>query len=164
MYWKSAQDAGDQMLLEIDMQTYLPDDILVKVDRMSMAHSLEVRSPFLDHTMVEFMAKIPRHEKFTLFDRKCLLKNVARRYLPEEIVSRPKKGFSIPLGEWLRGPLRPLLEDVLLSAVARKRDLFCQRSLRHMIDDHLLMRRDYSQQLWALLMLESWFQQNDKSM
>jgi len=164
IYWQSAQEAGDQMLLAIDMQTYLTDDILTKVDRMSMAHSLEVRSPFLDHTLVEFMAKVPRHEKFTLFDRKRLLKNVARRYLPEEIVNRPKKGFSIPLGEWLRGPLRPWLEEVLLSSVARKRDLFCYGGLRNMIDDHVMMRRDYSQQLWALLMLESWFLKNEKSL
>ena len=119
-YWRSAQESGEQILLEIDRRTYLPDDILTKVDRMSMAHSLEVRSPFLDHTLVEFMAKLPRSEKFTLFDRKRLLKEVARHYLPDKIVNRSKKGFSIPLGEWLRGPLLPWLEEVHFLECFRK--------------------------------------------
>ena len=160
-YWLSAQDAGDQMLLAVDMHTYLTDDILTKVDRMSMAHSLEVRSPFLDKDLIEFMATVPRRDKFTFFDRKRLLKQVAKSYLPSDILNRPKKGFSIPLGEWLRGPLRPFLEELLLSKAARKRDLFNRDVLRRMIDDHLLMRRDYSQQLWAMLMLESWFLENE---
>ncbi len=149
------------MLLAVDMHTYLTDDILTKVDRMSMAHSLEVRSPFLDKDLIEFMATVPRRDKFTFFGRKRLLKEVAKSYLPSDILNRPKKGFSIPLGEWLRGPLRPLLEELLLSNAARKRDLFNRDVLRRMIDDHLLMRRDYSQQLWAMLMLESWFLENE---
>tara|TARA_B100001094_G_scaffold327465_1_gene385752 strand:- start:197 stop:655 length:459 start_codon:yes stop_codon:yes gene_type:complete len=150
------------MLLAVDMHTYLTDDILTKVDRMSMAHSLEVRSPFLDKDLIEFMATVPRRDKFTFFDRKRLLKQVAKSYLPSDILNRPKKGFSIPLGEWLRGPLRPWLEELLLSNSAQKRDLFSRNVLRRMIDDHLLMRRDYSQQLWAMLMLESWFLENEK--
>jgi asparagine synthase (glutamine-hydrolysing) len=141
-------------MLWTDLGTYLTDDILVKVDRMSMANSLEVRSPLLDHKVVEFMAQTHRKQKYTYGQSKVLLREVAARYVPREILNRPKQGFAIPLAGWLQNELRPFLEEVLLSRRALERGYFSEVALRKMVADHLAQRRDYSQQLWALLMLE----------
>ena len=143
--------------------SYLPDDILTKVDRMSMACSLEVRVPLLDHRVVEFMAQIDRKHKFTQFRSKVLLRELAGRYLPQWIRKRPKQGFAIPLASWLQGPLRPWLEDMLFSKASVERGLFKSARLRQMFDDHLSNRRDYSQQLWALGLLEMWLDQQGHS-
>ena len=148
-------------MLRADLSTYLTDDILVKVDRMSMAHSLEVRSPLLDQEVVAFMARQPRALKYTEWNSKILLRVLAERYLPQTILNRPKQGFAIPLGTWIRGPLRPWVYEVLCSRRANQRGLFSAQRIRDMIDDHMAHRRDYSQQLWALIMLEAWFKQRD---
>lgn len=144
-------------MLWVDLVTYLPDDILVKVDRMSMACSLEARAPLLDHRVVEFMAEAPKKQKFTLNESKRLMRLVARRYLPEGILQRPKQGFAIPLGGWLQNELRPWMEGLLLGKAAGERNLFKQEYLRRMIGEHGEGRRDFSQQLWALMVLELWF-------
>ena len=162
-YWEAAARAGEQSMLRTDLSTYLTDDILVKVDRMSMAHSLEVRSPLLDHEVIEFMARVPRQQKYTYGQSKILLRALAERYVPKAILDRPKQGFAIPLGAWLRGPLRPWLQEVLLAPSAVQRGLFARDALRSMVDDHIAQRRDYSQQLWALLMLETWFIEREKA-
>jgi len=141
-------------MLWTDLATYLSDDILVKVDRMSMANSLEVRSPLLDHKVVEFMAQANRKQKYTYRKSKVLLRALAERYVPAAILNRPKQGFAIPLAGWLQNELRPWLEEVLLSPQALGRGFFSEPILRKMVADHLAQRRDYSQQLWALLMLE----------
>lgn len=146
-------------MLWIDLMTYLPDDILVKVDRMSMACSLEVRAPLLDQQVVEFMAGVPREQKFTLSRSKRLLRALASKYLPTAIVARPKQGFAVPLAGWLQRELRPWMEDLLLSREVRERGYFDPRQICRMIEDHLRGRRDYSQQLWALMVLELWFAQ-----
>lgn len=148
-------------MLQADLSTYLTDDILVKVDRMSMAHSLEVRSPLLDQEVVAFMARQPRALKYTEWDSKILLRALAQRYLPQAILNRPKQGFAIPLGAWIRGPLRPWVNDVLCSKRADQRGLFSAQRIRHMIEAHMAHRRDYSQQLWALMMLEAWISQGE---
>ena len=145
-------------MMWVDLLTYLPDDILVKVDRMSMANSLEVRSPFLDHRVVEFMAGVPKAQKFGLTGSKVLLRRLASRYLPDHVLARPKQGFAVPLASWLQNELRPWMNDLLLSPKARERGYFRDGAVRGMIDQHVAGRRDYSQQLWALLVLESWFQ------
>ena len=149
-------------MMQADLSTYLTDDILVKVDRMSMAHSLEVRSPLLDQEVVAFMARQPRALKYTEWDSKILLRALAKRYLPQAILKRPKQGFAIPLGAWIRGPLRPRVYDVLCSKPADQRGLFSAQRIRHMIDTHMAHRRDYSQQLWALMILETWLSQGDR--
>jgi asparagine synthase (glutamine-hydrolysing) len=153
-YWKDASHAGQQAMLWTDLSTYLTDDILVKVDRMSMANSLEVRSPLLDHKVVEFMAQVQRKHKYTYRESKILLRRLAERYVPAAILDRPKQGFAIPLAAWLQNELRPWLEEILLSPQAVERGFFSEVALRKMVADHLARRRDYSQQLWALLMLE----------
>ena len=142
--------------MQIDQGTYLPDDILVKVDRASMACSLEVRSPLLDHRLVEYMAGVPRHWKVTLRERKILLRRIARKYLPAHIIDRPKQGFSIPLNAWLQGPLRDWMEELLSVHSLQQRGWFRPQTVRRVVDDHLQGRRDFSQQLWALMMLELW--------
>ena len=146
-------------MLWLDLMTYLPDDILVKVDRMSMACSLETRVPMLDHQVVEFMAQIPEKQKYTVNNSKVLLRRLSERYLPEAILKRPKQGFAIPLAGWLQKDLRPWMEDLLLSATSRKRGIFNDDCVRRMVDDHIQGKRDFSQQLWALMVLELWFRQ-----
>ncbi|MFT5378402.1 MAG: asparagine synthase (glutamine-hydrolyzing) [Candidatus Latescibacterota bacterium] len=148
-------------MLWTDLGTYLSDDILVKVDRMSMANSLEVRSPLLDHKVVEFMAQVNRKQKYTYRQSKVLLRALAERYVPAAILNRPKQGFSIPLASWLQNELHPWLEEILLSPKALERGMFSELALRKMVADHLAQRRDYSQQLWALLMLEVFLSQQE---
>lgn len=145
-------------MLWLDLMTYLPDDILVKVDRMSMACSLEVRSPLLDQQVVEFAAGLPRDHKFNLTQGKRLLRHLAGRYLPSSILQRPKQGFAVPLAAWLQRELRPWMEEILLSKSCLQRGFFVPARLQQLIADHLQGRRDYSQQLWALLVLELWLQ------
>ena len=138
--------------------SYLPDDILVKVDRMSMACSLEVRVPLLDQRVVEFMAQVEQKQKYTKFSSKVLLRELAQRYLPQEILRRPKQGFAVPLNSWLRRELKPMLDSALDPDKVRQRGLFHPAAVAQMVNAHQLGRRDYSQQLWALLMLEWWLE------
>ena len=159
-YFDARRHAGAQHMLWVDLMSYLPDDILVKVDRMSMACSLEVRVPLLDHNVVEFMAKVDKTQKYTQFANKVLLREVARRYLPDAILERPKQGFAIPLGGWLQNELKSLLSDVLAPGRIQRRGLFDGQRIGQMITDHSAARRDYSQQLWALLMLEMWLEKH----
>ena len=144
-----------QRMLSVDLLTYLPDDILVKVDRMSMACSLEVRSPFMDHKLVEFAAALPLELKLNGWRRKYLLGKLARKRLPTWVIERPKQGFAVPLATWFRGELRDWVGDILLSTQARERGFFNPTAVENMLDRHQ-SQRDYSQQLWALLVLEVW--------
>lgn len=146
-------------MLWLDLVTYLPDDILAKVDRMSMACSLEVRSPLLDHQVVEFAAQLPRDHKYGWWEGKRVLRHLARRYLPEAILRRPKQGFAIPLASWLQQGLRPWVEETLRSSACRQRGLFAPARVEQLLADHQAGRRDYSQQLWAMLVLELWLQE-----
>jgi asparagine synthase (glutamine-hydrolysing) len=153
-----APDALDKALY-VDMKTYLPDDILVKVDRMSMAHSLEIRSPLLDHKLIEFTAKLPSSLKLKSRTTKYLLKQVMRKYLPTEVLTRPKHGFTMPLGQWLKGPLRDMVEDCLSGPAATQRGLFNKSFIQTLWSAQLSARGDHSHQLWMLLMFELWHRQ-----
>ena len=124
--------------------------------------SLEARVPLLDHKLVEFAAALPRSAKFGLRRSKHLLRQVAARYLPDSILSRPKQGFAIPLAQWLQEDLREWMRDILQSERCRQRGLFRGAAIDAMIETHLQGRRDYSQQLWALLVLELWFNRSGK--
>jgi asparagine synthase (glutamine-hydrolysing) len=140
-----------------DIMTYLPNDLLVKVDIASMAVSLEARSPFLDHHVIEFAASLPERFKVRRLTTKYLLKRILRRLLPRENLHRRKMGFGVPIGHWFRGKMQPFLREVLLSEKALGRDLFNPASVRQLIELHVRGERDYSHQLWTLLMLELWF-------
>jgi len=143
--------------LDVDVRTYLPDALLVKVDIATMAVGLEGRSPFLDHHVMEFAASLPAGFKLKDGVKKYLLKRVARALLPGQVVDRPKKGFSVPLAPWFRNGLRDLLHDVLLSPRARQRGVLRPGMVQRLVTEHEQGRRDWHDQLWNLLMLELWF-------
>jgi asparagine synthase (glutamine-hydrolysing) len=151
-------DAPDpvEALVAADMQTYLPDDLLVKMDIASMAHSLEVRSPLLDHRVVEFAASLPVALKLRGREHKYLLKRAMRGYLPDRILTRRKMGFGVPIDAWLRGELREMVRETLLSRRALERGYFNAAPLRRLVDDHQAGRANHHFTLWALLMLELW--------
>ena len=142
-----------------DLQFYLPDCLMVKVDVASMAHSLEVRAPFLDHELVEFAATIPSALKRNASGGKLILKRALAGIVPEETLERPKKGFGVPLRRWFGDELLDLARGTLLDERAGTRDLFRQDVVRQFIDDHAAGRRDWSHRLWALLWLELWFRE-----
>jgi asparagine synthase (glutamine-hydrolysing) len=136
--------------------TYLQDDILVKVDRASMACSLEVRAPFLDVDLVEFLGRVPPHLKLRRFDTKRLLKLAMRDTLPRGIADRDKKGFGIPIAKWFKHELRDALLDELSPGRIAKQGLFEPRAVRSLIDEHLSGRRDHRKQLWTLFAFQLW--------
>jgi len=142
--------------MAVDVASYLPYDLLVKVDVASMANSLEARSPFLDHEAMEFAARLPVEIKFRGGRLKSLLKRAFADLLPPENVNRRKMGFGVPVGQWFRGPLRDLLRDALLSPRSLERGYFRESEVRRLVDEHLERRADHSFQLWNLLMLELW--------
>ncbi len=139
-----------------DMASYLPGDILVKADRASMAVSLEARCPLLDHRVVEFAWRLPSSFKVRAGKGKWLLRRVLSRYLPEALYERPKQGFNVPIGAWLRGPLRGWAESLLARPRIQSEGLLDTEAIRACWHDHLAGRRDRSGELWAILMLEAW--------
>jgi asparagine synthase (glutamine-hydrolysing) len=137
----------------IDFKTYLPDDILTKVDRASMAHSLEVRCPLLDHPLVEFAAALPSRLKLRGSRAKLILKAAVADLVPAEILRRPKMGFAMPVATWLRGELRPMVEDVVLRA---DHQLFDQAAIARMWRQHLSGMRERTTELWGVLVFNLW--------
>jgi asparagine synthase (glutamine-hydrolysing) len=146
-------------LLYIDGKTYLPGDILTKVDRVSMATSLEVRVPLLDHKLIEFVTKVPARLKLAGTETKQLLKRVAKELIPSEILDRPKQGFGIPLEEWINRQLRDQIRDILHEPRTRQRGYVNYDYVDRILDEHHKDRRDHSFQLWSLLILELWHRQ-----
>ncbi|WZO98581.1 asparagine synthase (glutamine-hydrolyzing) [Isosphaeraceae bacterium EP7] len=144
-----------------DMLTYLPGDLLVKVDLASMAHSLECRGPFLDHRVVELALAMPLDRKLRLRGgrSKVVLKQAFADLMPPGLANRPKMGFGVPIDRWFRGPLAEELRAVLLDPVALGRGMFRPEAVAALIDDHQSGRRDNAYKLWALMMLELWFRE-----
>lgn len=143
-------------MMHFDADTYLPEDVLVKVDRMSMAHSIESRVPLLDNEVVAFAATLPAHLKLKDGRRKHVLKELAATLLPADLVNRRKQGFSVPIGHWFRGKLRELFADTLLSSQALARGYFEAAAIRRLVDDHVSGRRDHTLRLWQLVVFERW--------
>ncbi|MCS7238542.1 MAG: asparagine synthase (glutamine-hydrolyzing) [Thermoguttaceae bacterium] len=141
-----------------DLVTYLPCDLMTKVDIASMAHGLECRQPFLDHRVVEFATRLPLRLKILGFRGKRILRQTFRDLLPPPIRRRGKMGFGVPLDAWFRGPLRPLLKQVLLGQRLLGRGIFRQEAIERLMAEHWDQRRDHSARLWALLVLELWMQ------
>lgn len=150
-----APDFGDATL-GVDAGLYLPDDLLVKVDIASMAHSLEARSPFLDHEFMEFAATIPFELKVRGRIKKYILKQALAGLLPDQILHRPKMGFGVPIDHWLRHELREMAHDTLLSTRAVGRGYFRPGVIRRMLEDHARKKASWHYLLWTLLMLELW--------
>jgi asparagine synthase (glutamine-hydrolysing) len=146
-------------MMHFDFETYLPEDILTKVDRMSMAHSIESRVPLLDNEVVDFAARLPAHLKIKNGRKKHILKEAAAGLLPDAILARRKQGFAVPVGGWFRGDLREFFSDVLLSAPARHRGYFEPRFVERLVREHVTARRDHTLRLWALVVFELWHRQ-----
>jgi asparagine synthase (glutamine-hydrolysing) len=137
-----------------DLKFWLPGDILTKVDRTSMAVSLEAREPLLDHRLIEFAATLPERTRVRGGQGKWLLKKAMRRYLPDEILYRPKQGFVTPIAEWLRGPLAGETQAIAASAALARTGWFDTARLARLAEAHRSGRADHSRLLWQLLMLD----------
>ena len=157
-YLDNRPGRGVVRLVEANMRSYLPDDLLIKADRCSMMASLEARAPFLDHELAAYVATIPFNLKLKGAATKHILKEAARGLLPDAIIERKKHGFGLPLGAWLRRDMAPV-RDILLSRRARERGLLRMAVVERLISEHEAGRRDHNRQLWALLTLEEWQRQ-----
>ena len=145
-----------ERLLYLDSKTYLPGDILTKVDRMSMAHSIEARVPLLDYKLIEFVQTIPAKLKLRGRLTKHILKQAVRGIVPDQIIDRPKQGFGVPVAKWFNNELRDMLHDTLTDSRTRQRGYFNQQSVEAILNEHARGRRDNSRHLWGLLTLELW--------
>jgi asparagine synthase (glutamine-hydrolysing) len=154
--WDSySVDSPLDLMRAIDVATYLPNDLLVKVDTASMAHSLEVRSPFLDQEVLALAARVPGELMIRHRTTKWILRQLAYRLVPRELIDRPKAGFGIPQAAWLRGPLREATRDLLLDRTAKQRGWFDQKTVMKYLEDHDSgLNRDLY--LWPMLMIENW--------
>jgi len=149
-----------QKMMAIDSISYLPDDILVKVDRAAMGVSLETRVPFLDHNIFEFASKIPLSMKLKKGVGKLVLRDILYRYVPKELIERPKMGFGVPVAEWLRGPLRGWGEELLNESKLESQGFFYPKVIRKMWSEHLSGVHNWQSQLWAVLMFQAWLEDN----
>ncbi len=158
LFNNSTTDNCTDWALEADVSLYLVDDLLVKIDRATMAHSLEARSPFLDHSLMEFVASLPANFKLVGSKSKALLKDSLEGMVPPSLLSRRKMGFCVPLASWFRGELREMSGDMLLSRRARERGYFRPTTVERLLEEHWSGKADHANQLWDLLMLELWQQ------
>lgn len=149
---------GDMVnaMLAVDRKTFLPDDLLFKIDIATMCHSLEARSPFLDHHLVEFAASLPGWMKLNGMNKKYILKQALKEVLPAEVIARPKRGFDVPVGSWLRGELRELALDMLPGSSSGGQFLRKEK-VEKLLNRHMAEERDYGRLIWTLLMLELWW-------
>lgn len=159
--WQNAYDSmhsSDTLnkLMLTDLKTSLPDDMLTKVDRMSMANSLEVRVPLLDHPLIEFMASLPSRYKVRGMTLKYLFKKSLRGLLPDNILDRPKAGFHVPVTQWLNGELQDMIGDYLSPARLKREGYFKPAVVAEVLDDHRNKKADYAREIWGLLMFEIW--------
>jgi asparagine synthase (glutamine-hydrolysing) len=143
-------------MMYLDAMTYLPDDILVKVDRAAMFNSLETRVPFLDHRVINFAWSLPLSMKLRNGRSKWILRQLLYKYVPRKLIERPKMGFGIPVGEWLRGPLKGWVESLLDESRLQKEGFFDAQFIRLKWQEHLCGKRDWQHFLWTVLMFQEW--------
>lgn len=143
-------------MMRLDFETYLPEDVLTKVDRMSMAHSLETRVPLLDNEVLSVAASLPAHFMIAGGERKRVFKRALSKMLPASVLARRKQGFGVPVGQWFRGPLAETFGDILLAPATAQRGYFKERFVSIILTEHLSGRRDHTLRLWLLLVFEMW--------
>jgi asparagine synthase (glutamine-hydrolysing) len=153
-----------ERMMALDLVGYLPDDILAKVDRAAMAVSLETRVPFLDHQVVEFAWRLPLGLKIRAGESKWILRRLLYRHVPKELIERPKMGFGVPIGDWLRGPLRGWAEELLDERRLRREGYFRPEPIRSMWETHLRGTMDEQYRLWGVLMFQSWLEANARNL
>jgi asparagine synthase (glutamine-hydrolysing) len=146
-----------EQLLYLDINTYLPEDLLVKMDIATMANSLEARVPFLDHKFMELVAGIPSHLKLKGTKSKFILKTAFKDFLPDAVFKRRKMGFGVPVSRWFRNELKDYVYDILLDPRTLNRGYFRRQGIERLLNDHIAARYDHSSKIWALLFLEMWF-------
>jgi asparagine synthase (glutamine-hydrolysing) len=152
-------DLGDiERMMQLDMLTYMVDDILAKVDRATMAVALESRAPFLDHSIVEFAWSLPETMKLRAGQTKWILRQVLYRHVPKALIERPKMGFEVPIGLWLRGGLKDWAAALLDPARLRREGHFDAAVIGRMWHEHLSGRFNHGAQLWAVLMVQAWLE------
>ena len=143
-------------MMIMDMMTYLQDDILVKIDRGSMFTSLETRVPFLDHELIEWSLSLPQNLKFTSGKSKLALRKVLYKYIPKELIERPKMGFGVPIDIWLKHDLKDWAEDLINEKKLINEGIFNVKSVRKMWEDHLTGKKNNHHKLWAIINFQSW--------
>ena len=148
---------GIRLMSYLDLRYWLPDNLLERADRLTMANSIELRAPFLDQNFMEFCLMIPDQLKIGWFSTKKLFREVMSEVLPREIVARRKMGFPTPIGYWLRNELRDWADSIIFSSCCKSRGLFDQKTLRTIFDDHVAGKRDNSKAIWTVINLELWF-------
>jgi len=156
-YEEGDTDDPLEKLIYLDMTTYLPEDLLVKMDIATMANSLEARVPFLDHKFMEFVASIPSQLKLKGSKTKFILKTAFKDFLPEAIFKRRKMGFGVPVSRWFRNELKDYVLEILLDSRTLNRGYFKREGIERLLNDHIELRYDHSARIWALLFLEIWF-------
>lgn len=152
-----------EKVMYLDLMTYLPDDILTKVDRAAMSVSLETRVPLLDHRLVEFAWRLPLDFKYRDGRGKAILRRILEKHVPPALTERPKMGFGVPIGQWLRGPLREWAEDLLDPRQLAASELFDTAEVGRIWRQHLGGHRNRQRELWKVLMFQAWNQTRTKS-